>query len=212
MLNAFVVVIALLALPASASAMEPAWKTCDSCHGENGYSTDPNTPILGGMNAYYLKDALMQYIRLRRPDPAQAHAKLDRKILPQLAQRYAELPWKSAPMEKQGINPQRAADGYGMMAKCERCHKNGGQEQYDDNPRLAGQWLPYLIGRIKAFHAPNSTLEQPHKMREFMQVWSADEVESIAHGFASMAYPELANKLRETPKEKSLFDKFKSMF
>jgi cytochrome c553 len=75
----FIIVAALIVLPATAAAKgdavkgsEKAASVCAACHGADGHSVDPNYPDLAGQHRSYLVRALSDYRAGRRTNPIMA--------------------------------------------------------------------------------------------------------------------------------------------
>jgi cytochrome c553 len=126
-------------------------EACAGCHGADGISKDLPGPSLAGQNAAYFVEALKAYSSGGRNDPmmspmAQATNAADAG---DLAAYFAGLKCEGTP----AADPQAAAAGQAVAAKCAACHGADGHASNAAWPNLAGRSKDYLVNAIKAYKA-----------------------------------------------------------
>lgn len=169
--------------------------TCAGCHGTNGVSGGPAMPTIAGMPAQYLIDLMEGYKSGERPSTIMGRlAKgYTAEEIALIAEFFAKQKWEnaeSAPQFKQAtavVDEKLARQGRKLVdeAKCERCHEDAGAVQGDDIPRMAGQWLDYLLIKMQDYKNPSLIIPQPFKMEVGIESLSAKELEAVAHFYAS---------------------------
>jgi cytochrome c553 len=129
---------------------------CAACHGANGRSADPLTPVLAGQPSLYAITQLFLFREGRRSNEAMtAVAKtLSDDDLRGFSEYIATLPPVPAPAAATPADPARMAAGRTLAEqhKCLFCHGAtlaGGQQV----PRIAGQHEDYLRESLRGFHA-----------------------------------------------------------
>lgn len=169
--------IAALALPAAAQQKAPAsWAAasaakaptaapvsyaqrfaalCAACHGANGRTPDPATPVLAGQPSLYVITQLFLFREGRRSNEAMtAVAKtLTDDDLRGFSDFIGTLPAVPAPAPATPPDAARMAKGKALAEqhKCVFCHGanlDGGQQV----PRIAGQHEDYLKASLRGFH------------------------------------------------------------
>ncbi|MEO5340886.1 MAG: cytochrome c4 [Magnetococcus sp. MYC-9] len=168
--------------------------TCAGCHGTNGVSGGPAMPTIAGMPAKYLKEVMAAFKSDKRPSTIMgrlAKGYSDEEIA-LIADFFAKQKWQnaqSAPQSKMAtpVNATLAKQGEKTTkaAKCDKCHEDNGVFQDDDTPRMAGQWLDYLRFKVQDLKNPAITVPQADKMKAGIDKLSAEELEAVAHFYAS---------------------------
>ncbi len=153
---------ALLLLLAAPAGAQPAGyaqrfaQQCAACHGADGRSTDPLTPVLAGQPSLYAITQLFLFREGRRNNKAMtAVAKtLTDADLRGFSDFIGTLPAVPAPQPATAPDAARMAKGRALadQHKCVFCHGPqlaGGQQV----PRVAGQHEDYLRASLRGFHA-----------------------------------------------------------
>ncbi len=147
----------LLALPVLASEALPVDAGCVNCHGADGLASENrNAPIIAGMPATHIKDAIYAYregARQCRFDPLMCETVLhtsDERIA-RLADYYAAMPRSSS---KEGFDPQLAATGKFLHAEhCDGCHVRPDDPEVEQalGIPLHGQRMAYLRYALRSY-------------------------------------------------------------
>lgn len=121
---------------------------CANCHGDKGYSQNPDVPNLGGQNPAYLLEQIRKFGAGERKDPFMQGLikalKEDERL--QLAAYYASL---DVPPGK--ADAAQALRGKDLFARlCTRCHGEGAHGN-ESIPRLASQQGEYLKKSITRY-------------------------------------------------------------
>ena len=168
--------------------------TCAGCHGTNGQSGGPAMPTIAGMPAEYLETIMADFKSGERPSTIMGRiAKgYDKKETAAISKFFAKTTWMnatSAPQSKNRtmVNAKLAKKGKKLVkkAKCGKCHEDDGMLQDEDTPRMAGQWVDYLIFKMHDLKNAHLEVPQPKKMAKRIKKLSVSELESIAHFYAS---------------------------
>ena len=129
---------------------------CAACHGANGRSETPLTPVVAGQPSLYVITQLFLFREGRRSDPAMtAVAKtLTDADLRGFSDYIGTLPPVAAPPAATPPDAARMVKGRALAEqhKCFFCHGadlEGGQQV----PRLTGQHHEYLQLSLRGFHA-----------------------------------------------------------
>ncbi|MET0090622.1 MAG: c-type cytochrome [Candidatus Thiodiazotropha sp.] len=158
--------------------------TCAGCHGTDGASAGEMMPIIGGLDKQFMITALMEFKSGERDSTimgriAKGYSENELKAI---AAYFAAQPWVSSPVE---ADPKLAAQGQVIHDKqCKTCHEEGGREQEDEAPRLAGQWPDYTLLYLQECHAKGSRCH-PRKMGKRVSKLSDEELKAMAHYYAS---------------------------
>ena len=188
----------LFATSASAADVANIVKDCDSCHGKDGASTTPEVPIIGGISALVLSDAMIAYKGEERPCPEAEYVTGDKKgqkttmckvaaelsedQFSQLGDHYAGKPFVRA---KQKFDPALAAKGKPVHDDlCEKCHEEGGSLASNDAGILAGQWMPYMRHAFKGYSSGDRPMTK--KMKKKYEKLSDEDIEALIHYYASL--------------------------
>jgi sulfide dehydrogenase cytochrome subunit len=193
-----VLILSLGLLATSAFAAPPPKAVgCGDCHGDNGASTDPKVPGIGGMSALYLEEELLAYRDEARPchestynrgadkgkktDMCKAMQGFSDAEITAVAEFFAAQKWVPA---KQASDPARAAVGAKVHAKaCEKCHSEGGSLADDDASILAGQHRAYLELTFKEYRAKQRAMDK--KMAPRIAELTDAEVAALVEFYAA---------------------------
>jgi cytochrome c553 len=140
--------------PASAQSLQDKIAQCETCHGQNGRSKDPNIPNIGGQPKLAVMYQLFFYREGRRKSPEMnAIAKdLTDAELTAIADYVSKLP---APQPiGGGIDEARLKRGAVLAGQrlCAGCH-NADYSGREQMPRLAGQHEAYTVKALKEYRA-----------------------------------------------------------
>jgi cytochrome c553 len=129
---------------------------CAACHGANGRTPDPATPVLAGQPSLYVATQLFLFREGRRSNEAMtAVAKtLTDDDLRGFSDFIGTLPAVAAPASAAAPDAARMAKGKALAEqhKCVFCHGanlDGGQQV----PRIGGQHEDYLKASLRGFHS-----------------------------------------------------------
>jgi len=124
---------------------------CQSCHGENGASRQPEFPILAGQHFYYLYVQLKDFKSGLRKNAVMGPivTPLAKSQMKLLAKYFSEQQWPEIGFQ---TDPATAAKGETatVAGQCVQCHR-GGYEGDSRIPRLAGQHPLYLSKTMSDF-------------------------------------------------------------
>lgn len=206
----FCALVALLPLSTNAAPpIEPLALTCFSCHGVNGLSHGPATPIIAGLSKNYFIGAMLSYAYADDLDKADAVLESDPSLkdvrlfkrsasmmanvakaysleeMTRLAAYFSKLELKRP---KQVFSTEKADAGAKTHKKyCEKCHEEGGRSTEDDVGLLAGQWIDYLSYTLEDVNSGDR--EIPKKMSKKMEKLLEDKgkpsLEELTHFYAS---------------------------
>ncbi len=158
---------------------------CAGCHGQDGRGIDANTPIIAGIPAIVLEDALYAYIDGDRvcgtmPIMCNLASNLTEDQVVELAEHYAALPY--APAEEE-FDAALAEAGKAIHdANCAICH--GADDPGDAQASiLHGQRQGYLRSVLQQYAAGER--KQLPAMENKTSVLSADDIEALLNYYAS---------------------------
>lgn len=196
---------ALCSAAAMASGLDAIIKECNSCHGENGVSLQPEIPIIAGLSGFYIEGALHAYrddnvcLDDARPcveakyseGPKKGEAitmcevpeALSEEQIVALGKHYEALPFVPAEQEFDSAKAELGEQVHERL--CEKCHAEGGSDPLDDAGLLAGQWSPYLERAFTHFRSGVRDSEQ--KMVKAMKGLSDEEMDALIHYYASLS-------------------------
>ena len=187
----------ILATSVSAADIAKLVEDCDSCHGKDGASTEPEIPIIGGISSLVLDDTMIAYKEKEWPCPETEYpsgankgqkttmckisADLSEDEIKQLGQHYSGKPFVRA---KQKFDPALAAKGKPVHDDlCEKCHEEGGSLASNDAGILAGQWIPYMRHAFKTYSSGERPMTK--KMKKKYKKLSDEDIEALIHYYAS---------------------------
>ena len=195
----FVLSVLMIGFPAIASAdLDAMMDNCNGCHGDNGVSQWSDVPTIAGLAEFVHVDALYIYQDEARPcaeseyrqgDTSRAAttmcavaAELSEDDIDALAAAYAELPYVKATQE---FDADKAAAGQALHDQhCDRCHSEAGTVADDEAGMLGGQQMGYLRDTFAQYG--DESREQPGKMKQKMDLLSADDAEALIHYYGSI--------------------------
>ena len=170
---------------------------CNGCHGEGGVSQWDDMPTIAGIDAFTQSDALYLYRDNERPCAESKYRTGDTSRSPAtmcdvtsdlsdddieaLAEHYSGLTFVAAKQEFDSALAERGAEI--QKKECDRCHSDGGSNADDEASILAGQWVSYLRTAFEQY--ASGERPQDKKMKEKMDLLSADDVEALLHYYAS---------------------------
>ena len=138
--------------------------TCAGCHGTDGQSAGPASPIIAGMWGEFFTDMMKAY------RDGSAYSTIMGRIakgytdeeIEAMAGYFASKTFKPA---KQEFDATLADKGAKLHDKfCEKCHSEGGKPLKDEEFNiLAGQWTPYLQFSLEDLREDRR--EMPKKMK-----------------------------------------------
>lgn len=111
-----------------------------------------------------------------------------------IAKFYAEKKWQDAHGNPNSVMASKvdanlAKKGAKEAKKCEKCHEENGKVQDAEAgiPRMAGQWLDYLLIKMADYknEALKGHIPQEKKMASQMEEKSAEDLTAIAHFYAN---------------------------
>ncbi len=120
---------------------------CQGCHGTNGNSTSPKTPILAGQQKNYLINQLKAFKAGKRESAIMQNivGNLEQNDIPDIAAFFASKETKGA-----GGDPILAKAGEQKVSMCLGCH-GGSAQGRGTTPKLAGQHPAYLTVQLLNF-------------------------------------------------------------
>lgn len=168
--------------------------TCAGCHGTNGDSGGPAMPTISGMPKQLFIDLMGEFKSGDRPSTIMgriAKGYTDKQT-EQMGGFFAKQKWKNATslnpvLAKLAMqpDPKMAKEGKNLAKKCGKCHEDDGRSTADDTSRLAGQWLEYLLFKMADYKNADMDVPQGKKMKKQMDEKTLDELNAIAHFYAS---------------------------
>jgi sulfide dehydrogenase cytochrome subunit len=168
--------------------------TCAGCHGTNGVSGGPAMPTIAGMPKGLVVSLMTEFKSGDRPSTIMqriAKGYTDKQIA-QLGDFFLAQKWQNAtslnPLlasKATQVDMALAAKGKDMTKQCSKCHEDDGRSTVDDTGRLAGQWVDYLLFKMADYKNPDMDVPQGKKMKKQMDTKSLEELNAIAHFYAS---------------------------
>ena len=167
--------------------------TCAGCHGTNGQSGGPAMPSIAGMPAEYLTSIMAEFKSGERPSTimgriAKGYSDEETALMAKFFSKQTWVDAKSAHQSKNRtmVNAKLAKKGEKLVkkSKCGKCHEDGGMTQDEDTPRMAGQWVDYLIFKMQDLKNKHLDVPQPKKMAKRIKKLSASDLEAMAHFYA----------------------------
>ena len=188
-LSALLVVAGLLAsASATAGDLDAAMvsNTCAGCHGTDGASVG-QAPVIGGMNEMYLMQTMQNYKDgLRYGTIMERIARgYDKSQIMAMSKHYANQPWVNATQE---VDSALAAKGKQLHTSkgCMGCHGANGISPMPTTPRLAGQYVDYLVLTMQQYQDPKVAIPPvAMPMRGMLTGVSEADLKAIAHFYAS---------------------------
>lgn len=170
-----------LAQPATApGAPPPKAQVCAACHGIDGNSTTPLTPVLAGQTSRYLYLQLRDFQEGRRNNEIMSPmaAGLSRDEMRALADWFA-----SQKPKPTGFKPDPEKSRLGKLKAdetlCTMCHLGGFAGQ-NEIPRVAGQHHDYVVKQLNDFKQRKRTNDAGN-MTSVAQTLSEQDIENLAN-------------------------------
>jgi sulfide dehydrogenase cytochrome subunit len=172
--------VAVHATPPDAAMLSNA---CAGCHGTGGASVGPSMPNLAGQSKKVFVDAMKEFRSGTRP--ATVMGRLAKGYTDAEIEAMATFFSKQKPrLYPQRVDAEKVGRGALLQEKhCGRCHIDAGKDVKNDAPIMAGQWLQYL--QIQMDDYTSGKLKMPEKMAEKMKLLSHEDMDAIAHFYAS---------------------------
>ena len=156
--------------------------TCAGCHGTNGASVGPSSPIIGGEVQGYIAAEMKKFKSGQRPST----------IMGRLAKAYSDDDFAAMDdffskqkfvRTKQAVDPAKVAQGKKLHEEnCKKCHTDGGRDS-EDAGVIAGQWKQYLQISLSEFEAGKRPMHK--KMAEKIKALSKDDLDALVNFYAS---------------------------
>lgn len=172
-------------------------ENCAGCHGNEGASTEPTVPIIGGYSAKYLTDSLTNYKNKARPCPEVKYnagslkgqatdmcvvaSKLSGGDITAIADTLSKKPFVRAKQSADGAKAERGKQIH--ETHCLKCHEDGGSSPDDDAGILAGQWIPYIRHTFEEFKSGQRPM--PKKMKPKFDELTPDDVDALVNYYGS---------------------------
>ena len=160
-------------------------EVCVACHGPNGNSQNPDSPILAGQSWRYVYIQLKDFKEGRRSDPVMSPmaANLSRDDMIALGNFFAAQ--KQLPID---FKADGARVDLGRKISdavlCPMCHLGGFVGQ-NEIPRVAGQYPQYVRKQLQDFKARRRTNDAGN-MTSVAGTLSDDDIENLAHYIANL--------------------------
>ena len=161
--------------------------TCAGCHGTDGASNGPASPVIAGLSEEYFVELMEEFASGEIPSTimgriAKGYSEGEIK---QMAKHFGAKPFVRA---KQDFDAGKVKKGKKLHDKyCEKCHADGGTSAEDDAGVLAGQWTPYLIWTLQDYRAGDREMTKKMKKKvEQMLAKEGDEgIQALLNYYAS---------------------------
>jgi cytochrome subunit of sulfide dehydrogenase len=184
-------ILCLVPAPGAQADVNTVMASCAGCHGKDGASTDPVSPIIAGMSATYLAETLTAYKTKERPCPATepkavamcavAGGIADADIK-QIADYLAKQKFVRASQTVDGALAEKGKQIH--RQSCEKCHSGNGSVADDDAGILAGQWMPYLKAQLVEFKSGARKVDP--KMTAVVDRLDAAGIDALVNYYGSM--------------------------
>ncbi len=176
----------LAALPAHADDdIEAKVKTCETCHGPHGNSTDGNFPILAGQSARYIYIELRDFKEGRRKNEFMSAmaAPMSKQDMLAYGEYFAAQTQRATDFKP---DPDKAALGKQKADEtlCSMCHQ-GAFSGSNEIPKVAGQHPQYVIKQLRDFKTRNRTNDAGN-MASVSKTLSDQDMENIANYIATL--------------------------
>ena len=183
-----VVTAALLSLTVSATAqtVQERLATCLACHGENGQSSIPLTPSLGGQPAFFLSIQIFMFRDKIRAVPLmnQVTQGISNNDLKLLSEAISKLPPPQPPTGAPDAARMDAARTLSEQNRCNICH--GANYAGGENvPRIAAQREDYLLKTLREYKA-NTRRGYDAAMSDVLHSVSDEQVADLAYFMARL--------------------------
>ena len=184
-ITAIVVATAVLAFCSGGAGADNTLKMCVNCHGEDGRGTDPEVPIIAGIQAVIQEDALYAYADGDRdcgskPMMCKMSARLTDEQVTQYAEHFAVMPFVPA---GEDFDAALAETGKAIhMEQCAICH---GEDDPGDGESsiLHGQRMAYLRYAMQKYAAAER--KQLPAMEKKIVALTPEDIEALVNYYAS---------------------------
>jgi len=158
---------------------------CEACHGKDGLSMLPTTPIIAGIDAGIIADTIYARQAGEYPCPTSPMCATVANVSHDQAEALgAYFAGQTFVPARQTFDPVKAARGAEIhAAQCEQCHSHGASDPADQTSILAGQWMPYLVSVLGDYAAGRRPALEP--MRNRLSALAPDDLEALANFYAS---------------------------
>lgn len=164
---------------------------CAGCHGEQGMSSNPAWPHLGGQLADYTYKQLRDYQDGTRVNGIMQGmlGGLDDQTMADLAVFYASLSLPSA--QETGVDISvaetlvRKGDGKRLIPACAACHKAPQKRKHHGMPLLEGQNPEYFKITMQAYKTGDRANDVYSVMRNIASQLTSEEIEALAAYYAA---------------------------
>ena len=170
----------LAAYAQTADAVPPRAAVCVACHGPQGRSTQPVSPILAGQTSRYMYLQLRDFQEGRRTNELMSPivAGMTRDEMRELSDYFAR---QTPPVQRYPVDAAKA--GLGKLKAdetlCTMCHLGGFAGQ-NEIPRVAGQHYDYIVKQLKDFKTRSRT-NDAGSMTSVASTLSAQDIENLAN-------------------------------
>jgi sulfide dehydrogenase cytochrome subunit len=167
---------------------------CEGCHGKNGASQVPQFPIIGGLSALYISDAMAAFRDKTRLCMGETMCQIAKSLSEADAERLADY-FAAKPFVRaaQTFDAALAERGKAIYERhCSKCHQDGGSLAEDDAGIMAGQWKPYLEEQFKEYISGKRLM--PEKMKPKIAQLNADDINALIQYFASFQQSVIGTK------------------
>jgi len=179
-------VLPLLSLSGPASAeVDGMLMMCVACHGEDGRGTEADTPIIAGIPAVVLEDAIYAYMDGARkcgskPLMCKSVERLTDDQIVELSAHFSAMPYSAAGEEFDAALAETGKSSH--MENCAICH--GADDPGEaESSILHGQRKDYLRYALQQYAAGER--EQLPAMEKMTSVLSGDDIEALVNYYAS---------------------------
>lgn len=176
---------------------QPGAMPCVACHGADGLGlAAAGFPRLAGLPAEYVRKQLVDFSSAARSNPVmQPLAKaLTEAEIAAVSQAVAAMPFPAPATAHRSDMPGSVMQKLALQGAWERqipacvsCHGPAGAGVGDAFPPLAGQPAAYLIAQLAAWQNGTRHNDPNDLMGHIAKSLTAEEVQGIAHYFASLS-------------------------
>ncbi len=163
-------------------------QVCAACHGEHGFSADPQFPHLAGQSAYAIYKQLHDYKTGARVNEIMAGIAqaLDDGQMADAATYYDRQP--GLQLANPGDVPAKQLVEYGDLARgippCSSCHARGTGGPIE-SPLLTGQYSGYTADQLRAYRSHDRHNDVYARMRTIAGALTDAEVAELAAYYAA---------------------------
>jgi cytochrome c553 len=175
------VLVWLTVLPSSAAALGERLARCLACHGEQGESSSPEVPSLGGQPAFYV--TIQLYMFRERMRVVEVMNEATRGLSDDEVRRLAELVSQLPPPPPTLAAPEPAridrARALIQQHRCDFCHKQDFSGEHHV-PRLAAQRQDYLVKALREYKS-NARRGYDAAMADVLYAVTDADILDLAH-------------------------------